>query len=1118
MNAPTVVRACVALLVGSACSLSHAQISPNWFRQPAISPDGSRIVFCAGGDLYVVPSEGGRAIPLTIHEAYESSPVWSPDGTMIAFASDRAGNDDIYVMPAAGGSPTRLTFHSADDTPSDFTPDGSSVIFTSARVDDVRSALFPSGVLAELYAVRIDGGTPTMVLTTPALNARYSDRGDRIVYEDRKGYEDELRKHHESAIARDIWMLDVGSGQHTKLTDFQGEDREPHLSADGATVYFLSERAGDSNVFRMAVGNEAGAEQLTRFEDHPVRSLTRADSGLMAFSWHGDLYTLTEGQVPRRLEITVGVDGRAGVPETRTERSGATEFAVSPNGKEIAFVLRGEVFVTSVDFSTTRRITDTPFQERSVSFSKDGRTLYYAGERNGSWDIFKSTITDEDELYFFSATKIEESPLVATEADEFQPRCSPDGKKVAYLHERSEIRVIDVESGAITTAVPGTEFYSYQDGDLVFNWSPDSQWITSQIYTPDRIFYSDVAVRRADGTGEIINLSHSGYDDNSPQFSRNGGAVLWASSRYGQRAHGSWGSDYDVVAVFLTQEAHDEFRLSKEEHQLREELEKKRKEREKDKDKDKDDAEDTTDNAEADGTAADDAKDAEADTEDEKEGDDDEEAVDPVEIELDGLDNRRERLTVHASDLGGFAMSPKADKLFYLARFEDGYDLWVHDFREESTKILAKLGADSVSMEMSDDGESLFVLADGSLTKIEAKGGDRKGISFAATMTVDENAERAHMFDHMWRQTKKKFYREDMHGVDWEAYRDAYEPKLAGITNSRDFAIVLSEILGELNASHTGGRYRPQGSRGPSTAALGAIFENDGATGGLRIAEVLENGPLARAELNVNAGDTILAIDGTTIDGSVNAYSLLNGRARDRVRLTMRSAAGEERDVVVRPISLGAENQLLYERWIRTREAIVEKASGGRIGYAHVRGMDDGSFRAFFDRVMGKYADTEALIVDTRFNGGGWLHDDLATFLTGKAYVDLYPRNDLAPGIRYHGDPANRWTKPSVVVMSESNYSDAHFFPWVYAELKIGDTVGMPVPGTATAVWWERMFTGDIIFGIPQVGTKGAAGTYLENDQLEPTHRVPLPPEAAASGTDTQLEAAVRVLLDRLSN
>ncbi|MBZ0172707.1 MAG: hypothetical protein K8E66_10035, partial [Phycisphaerales bacterium] len=400
----------------------------------------------------------------------------------------------------------------------------------------------------------------------------------------------------------------------------------------------------------------------------------------------------------------------------------ATEFALSPGGKEVAFVVRGEVFVTSTEFNTTRRITDTPEQERSVSFSPDGRSLLYAGERDGSWNVYESSLVDEDELYFFSATKIEEMPIVATDADEFQPAYSPDGEKVAYLHERSEIRVLDTESGATVTALPGDAFYSYADGDHWFEFSPDGRWLAVQIYNRDRVFYGEVGLVPADGSGGVVDVSHSGYDDIAPRFTVWGGALIWATDRYGERSHGSWGAEYDVVAAFLTQDAFDHFRLSKEEYELQKELEEK-----KEKDAD-DETEESGENGDEDGVA-DDA----GDDEDEEEK---EEQAEPVEIEFDGLDTRRARLTIHASDLGDFAMSPECDKLYYLARFEKGYDLWVHEFRESSTKILAKLGAGDAAMELSEDGESLLVLADGSLTKIETGDGERKGIGFAAEMTV----------------------------------------------------------------------------------------------------------------------------------------------------------------------------------------------------------------------------------------------------------------------------------------------------------------------------------------------------------------------------------------------
>ncbi|HHN79010.1 MAG TPA: hypothetical protein ENK11_10125, partial [Phycisphaerales bacterium] len=568
----------------------------------------------------------------------------------------------------------------------------------------------------------------------------------------------------------------------------------------------------------------------TLFELLPVRGLSMADDGTMAFSWHGDIYTLRPGRNPSRLDITIAVDGPGGEPENVTKRGGASEFAVSPGGKEVAFVVRGEVFVTSVEFGTTRRITDTPEQERSVSFSPDGRSLIYAGERDGSWNVYESSLVDDDELYFFSATKIEEKPVVATDADEFQPAYSPDGEKVAYLFERNEIRVFDTETGETATALPGDKFYSYEDGDLWYDWSPDGRWIATQFYSRGRIFYTEVGLVPADGEGDFIELSNSGYDDMRPRFAMEGGAVIWMTDRYGMRAQGSWGAENDVVAAFLTQDAYDRFRLSKEEYELRKELEEKKK------DADKDDGGDD-EKAESDdaGEMEADADEEDNDTDEETDEDEDADGVEPIEIEREGLDERRARLTPNASLLGGFAMSPEGDKIYYLAKFEKGFDLWTHDFRESSTKILAKLGASSASMEMSDDGGAIFLLADGSLSKIDANSGERKGISFAAGMTVDRAAERGSLLGHVWRQTLKKFYRPDMHGVDWSYYLGQYRPKLADVTNNRDFAVILSEMLGELNASHTGGIYRPGHKDGDdSTASLGVIYDNTYAGPGAR--------------------------------------------------------------------------------------------------------------------------------------------------------------------------------------------------------------------------------------------------------------------------------------------
>src|SRR5436190_22083600 len=396
-----------------------AQENPLWLRQPAISPDGSTIVFCYQGDLWRVPTAGGDAVLLTTSDAMDMAPVWSHDGKLLAFASNRYGNYDVFVMPSTGGQATRLTYHSSGDRPSDFAPDNTSILFASNRLDAVTNQQFPVGGQGELYSVPVTGGRTTRIITTPAINARYNSTGSMIVFQDLKGYENNFRKHHTSSVTCDVWTYDLGTKQYKQISTFAGVDRSPRFADDDRTVYFLSEQNGSFNIHKMLVGGGA-ATQVSFLKDHPVRSLSNSDNGTMCFSYDGELYTMTDGGTPKKVTVRIAADGRYNPVKTVPVNGDAQELAVSSNGKEVAFIHRGEVFVTSVAEGTTRRITDTPEQERSVSFSPDGRTLIYATERNGSWDLYTSTIVRKEEHYFFDATVLKEEALLATPAEEFQ--------------------------------------------------------------------------------------------------------------------------------------------------------------------------------------------------------------------------------------------------------------------------------------------------------------------------------------------------------------------------------------------------------------------------------------------------------------------------------------------------------------------------------------------------------------------------------------------------------------------------------------------------------------------------------------------------------------------------
>jgi Tol biopolymer transport system component/C-terminal processing protease CtpA/Prc len=1051
-----------------------------WLRYPAISPDGRAIVFCYQGDLWKVSSDGGAATPLTTHAAYDHSPVWSRDGKWIAFASDRYGNDDVLIMPAAGGVATRLTHHSAGEVPSDFTPDGRQVIFGASRQDDRRNQQFPSPGLGELYSVPIEGGPVKRVMGTVAERARYNADGSLIVFHDWKGYEDEHRKHHISSVTRDVWTYAPVSRQYRQLSAFAGEDRDPVFSPDGRNVYYLSEESGTFNVHRVPVGG-GGSTQLTRFQHHPVRHLTTSADGTLCFNHHGTLYTFKEGGEPRKVTVRIAMDRRQNPVRTVKVNGDVSEFAVSPNGKEVAFIHRGEVFVSSVAEGTTRRITDTPEQERSVSFSPDGRTLLYATERNGSWDLYTTAIVRKEEPYFFNATVLQEEALLATPAEEFQPAWSPDGKEVAYLEERTTVRVYTMADKKTRTVLPGERNYSYADGDQHFAWSPDGKWLLVNFLNPAQ-WIDQAGLVKADGTGGVIDLSQSGYGHWAPTWAMDGKVVLTFSSRDGMKNHASWGGQMDAYATFLTQEAFDRFKLSKEEFDLLKEEEKKKGEDEKKK----------------------------AGEKEKKKGSGEETKVEPLKVELDRLQDRRVRLTLHSSSLSGAVLSKDGEKLYYLARFEKGFDLWQTELRTKETKIIAKLGAGGAGgLEMDKEGKNLFFFSDGGIQRYDLEKNETKGVGINGEMRLDEAKERAYLFEHVWRQVKKKFYDPKLHGVDWDFYKAEYARMLPHLDNNHDFAELLSEMLGELNASHTGSGFRSVDPTGDATACLGLFYDDAFAGPGLRVSEVVKQGPCVKEGSRIKAGVVIERIDGVAIAGDMTLERLLNRKAGKPTLLSLHDPGTKQRwEETVKPIARWEEGQLLYKRWVDRCEFLVDSLSGGRIGYVHVRGMDDPSYRRVYEDALGKHHGKEALVVDTRFNGGGWLHDDLATFLGGITYMRIEPR-----GQHLGDEPQFKWKRPSAVVMSESNYSDAHLFPVAYRALGVGKLVGMPVPGTGTAVWWEGLQNG-MWFGIPQVGMIDNDGNFMENTQLEPDVLQPLDPAEVLKGRDQQLEAAVKLLLE----
>lgn len=1071
------------LLLGT--TFAHAMaVTPLWMRDVRISPDGKEILFCYKGDIYKVSAKGGEAVQLTTQESYESSPVWSPDGKQIAFASDRFGNTDVFVMPANGGSARRLTTNSASEIPSAFTPDGKFIVFSASIQDPASSALFPTSAMTELYKVPAEGGKTEQILGTPAEMVCFNAAGDKFLYQDRKGFEDEWRKHHTSSITRDVWMYDMASGKHTNLTKRAGEDRNPVLSSDGKEVFFLSERnKGSFNVYSFPLDNPEQVKALTSFSTHPVRFLSLGGDGTLCYTYNGEIYTQKQGGKPSKVNVSLTRDDQE-IPVTLSYTRGASEAVASPDGKQVAFIVRGEVFVTSVEYGTTKQITHTPEAEEGLSFGADNRTLVYASERDGNWQLYKAEIERKEDLNFPNATLIKEEVLLPSKTVErMYPKFSPDGKEVAFIEDRIRLKVLNLETNKVRQITDGSTWYELSGG-FNYAWSPDGKWFTLEFIGNKHDPYTDIALVSADGKGELVNLTNSGYTSSSPKWTMDGNAILFTTERYGMRNHASWGSLDDVMMVFVNQDAYDKFRMSKEDYELQKELEK-----EQEKAADKKDGK----------------------KEDKKEDKDKKEEADKVKdivVELEGIQDRIVRLTPNSSSIASAILSKDGESLYYLSAFERGFDMWKMDLRKRETKLLHKMGSGWADMEMDKEGKNLFVLGSGSMQKMDLGGEKLKPISYRAEMKMDLAAERAYMYDNMCREEQKRFYEVNMHGVDWKAMTANYRRFLPHINNKYDYAEMLSELLGELNVSHTGGRYRPGVKE--ATASLGLLYDWSYTGKGMKVDEVVEKGPFDRKTTRVKPGVVIEKIDGQPVDADFSA--LLNGKAGKKILVSFYDAQSKERwDEVVKPISGGTLSSLLYERWVKQRAADVDKWSNGRLGYVHIESMDDGSFRTVYSDILGKYNNREGIVIDTRFNGGGRLHEDIEVLFSGQKYLTQVIRGREACDM-----PSRRWNKPSIMLQCEANYSNAHGTPWVYKHRQIGKLVGAPVPGTMTSVNWVRMQDPDLIYGIPVIGYRLPDGSYLENKELEPDVYVLNAPETVVKGEDTQLKAAVDELLKEL--
>lgn len=1056
----------VAVLVTAATVLAADAPLP---RHPAPSPDGSVIAFSWQGDLWLVPAAGGDARRITAHPADERHPVWSRDGRLIAFASDRHGNPDVFVMPADGSeAPRRLTFASVADTPQDFSADGSAVLFASDRARGIRW-------MPQLWKVPVTGGTPAMVGPAFAQQAAVGPDGETLLMV--RGATKWTRRGYRGAADRDLWLA-TGDGDYHQLTDFDGDDDNPSW-VDPHSAVFLSSRDGRKNVYRLDLVT-GDARALTAHSGSDVRfPRAAADGSIVAYEFEDAIWVVAaDGGEPRRLDIQVPADRLVNPVERRVDSDGASDLTVSPDGKLAAFIVHGDLFVTDVVSKEeleiaeppTVRVTDTPERELAPVWSPDGSTILFASARNGQLDLFTVTRSD-DETAWTDTFEFSVEPFAVGPEPEHSPRYSPDGERVAFVRGRGDLVVRPVSGG--DEIVLDRNFYEPE-----LRWSPDGRWIAFS--SEDQHANSEIYIVAADG-GERYNVSRHPDFDVSPRWTPDGRRLLWASPRHGD--------DFDVWGVWLTEADHQ--RTPAEWLRVWAAA-----------DKPADDGESNDDKDDGD------------------EAEDDAPELPEVVIDFDRLWQRPRLLTSLTGDEYPMAAGPDGKRIVFTAEVDDESDLYSIRFDGEDLKRLTDSDVEPQSVELVDDTTLFFLDGKGTIRRIALDGAAGDPVPFTARYAVDRRVERAVVVDEVWTALDHHFYDPEFHGVDWQAVRETYRPWALAASSDADFADVLNLMLGELNASHMG--YYPRGrgavAPGDQTGWLGVVVDPAAGGPGLLVAEVLPDSPAAEAAVAIAPGERLLRVNGVELGPGANLHEPLVDTIDQRVLATVLATDGSERQVVLRPVGFGTLEELRYREWVRQRRDLVEDWSDGRLGYLHIQGMDRPSFEEFERDLFAAADGKEGLIIDVRSNGGGWTTDYLMAVLMVQRHAHTVPRGG-DPEVRSYPTaerlPVTAFTRPAAALCNEDSYSNAEIFSWAFQTLDRGPLVGSPTFGAVISTGGTRLLNGAWV-RLPGRGWFVAGkGVNMELNGAQPDVVVWQPPAEDSSATeDTQLAEAVRVRLD----
>ncbi|MFS4483283.1 S41 family peptidase [Hyunsoonleella sp. 2307UL5-6] len=1050
---------------------------------PAISPDGQMIAFNYQGDIWTSTITGQNAKRLTVHEAYDTKPVWSADGASIAFISERFGNNDVFVMPASGGMPKRITYHSASDIITDYTADGNIIFSTRRNFVQVEREF-------ETHIISQNGGTPKRYLDATGYDAAISPNGKFVVFV--KGSCRLEREAYRGPANRDIWLYTIKTDSYTKLTDYDGNDFYPQWGDDN-TIYFQSSRSGKYNIHKLSI-SESGTKQgdisqITSFSDMGIFSFQISKNGKDIVAVKGNdvfvINAITKNQ--KAVSITINSDYRFDPVVHKTYSGDVNAIAISPNGAYAAINIRGELFVreTSKDKKRTVNLTKSSYRDTDATWLNDS-TLLFISDRAGQKDIYLVKSDNNNEGDIFKTLKHKVERLTKTSGNEDNLVLSPDGKSMAYTLGRGKLVVANINNkGQLSNKKTLLDGWATANG---VSWSPDSKWLAYSLSDLD--FNAEIYIHKADNSTKPVNISMHPKQDRGPVWSPDGKKLMFSSNRNN--------SDYDVWFTWLT----------------------------------KADWEKTTEDWEE---ATDDEKLKKEEKKADKKGEEDKKEktpkVKPITINFDDIHERQVQVTAFTGGEFGQLFSKDSKTIYYTTGngsrgdAETTSDLFKIKWNGKDKKALTTSNARPSNITTNNKISKLYLTKGGSLSSLNMSNDKMESLSFSAKMDIDYNVESQQIFNEAWKAINDGFYDPDFHGQNWETLRATYEPLALNASTRDDFQTIFNWMLGQINASHMG-LYRVETREDVQrerTGLLGIELEPL-ASGNLKVISVVPRMPGDRSASQIFVGDVITAVNGNSLDSSTNIYEFLEGTVNEKIYLEV-SRRGVSKEIIIRPKSSNrAEN---YNAWVKARKRLTDTYSNGRLGYIHIQGMNWTSFERFERELTAAGLGKEGIVIDVRFNGGGWTTDYLMAVLNVKQHAYTVPRgaakNLKKEQIKFVNHypyserlPLASWTKPSIALCNQNSYSNAEIFSHAYKTLNLGTLVGTPTFGAVISTGGTGLIDGSYVRMPFRGWYVKATQSNMELGPAVPDIIVNNNPDDKAKQRDTQLKKAVDELLSQL--